>query len=287
MNRQKVRTPQFCIITPIAYLEQYASQSSMHLVLAHLVDTNEQYASFYASRNELKIIDNGAYELGESYPPEKLIELGHKCKAHVIVLPDYPGQPWMKTRTAAEKLIPEIKQAGFKSMYVPQAEVGNLRDWIASYIWAYANPDIDMIGVSILACPNALPHIPRSYARVVMTQLLIEKGAFCFKKYHHFLGLNSGVNLEIPALIRMGALDSCDSSNPVWSALNGHKYTDTTESYLPVTKDHLREVNFDEPLTHSSYIHNMIQHNIDMTLKLFDNNNNKENNNVFRPESSD
>ena len=33
--------PKFCIITPTEYLERYASQSSMHLVLAHLVDTDE------------------------------------------------------------------------------------------------------------------------------------------------------------------------------------------------------------------------------------------------------
>jgi len=63
----------------------------MHLVLAHLVDEDKAYASFYASRKEFKIMDNGAFELGESYDPTKLIELGTKCKADAIVLPDYPN----------------------------------------------------------------------------------------------------------------------------------------------------------------------------------------------------
>ena len=58
--------PQFCIITPTAYLHRYASQSSMHLVLAHLVDMDEEYANFYAERGEFKIMDNGAFELGQS-----------------------------------------------------------------------------------------------------------------------------------------------------------------------------------------------------------------------------
>ena len=47
---ERNKQPQFCIITPTAYCEPYASRSSMHLVLAHLVDTDEQYADFYARR---------------------------------------------------------------------------------------------------------------------------------------------------------------------------------------------------------------------------------------------
>ena len=109
LNRNK--NPQFCIITPTKYLEWYAAQSSMHLVLAHLVDKDEEYADFYANRTEYKIMDNGAFELGESYAPEKLIELGKKCKANAIVLPDYPGQPALKTVDAAARLIPEVKAA--------------------------------------------------------------------------------------------------------------------------------------------------------------------------------
>ncbi len=64
--------PEFCIITPTKYLDGYASQSSMHLVLAHLVDADVEYEDFYLQRDEFKIMDNGAFERGESYPPEKL-----------------------------------------------------------------------------------------------------------------------------------------------------------------------------------------------------------------------
>jgi len=263
------KNPQFCIITPTAYLEQYASQSSMHLVLAHLVDTDEQYANFYAGRSEFKIMDNGAFELGESYAPDKLIELAHKCKADAIVLPDYPFRESKHTVLAAKDLCFDVKQQGFKTMFVPQSKTGDIEDWIAAYTWAADNDDIDIIGMSILGVPNAIPHIHTSYARVVMTQILIERGLFNFDKYHHYLGLNAGPGLEMPSLIRMGVLDSCDSSGPVWAGLMGHEYSYTTDSLQSVSKVKAH-VQFDYPWTQDMATKDRIQKNVDMTLELFD-----------------
>ena len=68
---------QFCIITPISYLD-YAAWSQTHLVLAHLVDESEEYAEFYHQRSlfgEYIMMDNSAYELKEPYSPTKLLEL--------------------------------------------------------------------------------------------------------------------------------------------------------------------------------------------------------------------
>ena len=262
------KNPQFCIIAPTAYLERYASQSSMHLVLAHLVDVDEVYADFYASRNEFKIMDNGAFELGQSYDPTKLIELGIRCKADAIVLPDYPGQPASKTVGASSALIDPVKDAGFKTMFVPQSEVGDLDDWIKGYIWASETPSIDIIGMSILAVPNAIPHIHKAYARVVMTQILIERGIFNFNKYHHYLGLNSGPRLEIPSLINLGALDSCDSSGPVWAGILGRPYEEDTDS-LSLRSKIKTEVDFNYPMTDDFATLSYIQGNIDSTLNLF------------------
>jgi len=263
---ERNKTPQFCIITPTAYLEWYAAQSSMHLVLAHLVDTDEKYAQFYASRKEFKIMDNGAFELGESYAPEKLIALAHKCKADAIVLPDYPGQPGGRTIEAAVKLIPDVKSAGFKTMFVPHAEVGNWDGFVDTYSWASYNSDIDIIGMSILALPNALPQIDRSFARVVGTAMLRQINAFNLTKYHHYLGLNAGPALEIPSLIRMKALDSCDSSGPVWAGICGTWYTKGADSYQPVKKI-TKHVDFNYPVMSDNHL--AIQNNIDLTLSLF------------------
>ena len=279
------KSPQFGIITPTAYLERFASQSKMHLVLAQHVDTDEVYSDFYASRNELKIMDNGAHELHESYNPDKLIELGKKCKADVIVLPDYPFESASKTIGASSALIDPVKDAGFKTMFVPQSQKGDIEDWINGYIWGVETPSIDLIGMSILGIPNAIPHIHIAYARVVMTQILIERGIFNFDKYHHYLGLNAGPKLEIPSLINMGAMDSCDSSGPVWAGICSHRYATKTDSLQSISKIK-KHVDFDYPLVKDDETLDSIQHNIDLTLGLFDNKNNKEDD-VYQSEDSD
>lgn len=270
-----VTKPSPCFITPTAYLEKYASQSNNHLCLAHIVDRDPVYADFYkkmSDRGDLVIMDNSAFELLEPYSPDKLFELGKKCGAHALVLPDYPFKKGEVTIEAAKKYIPIFKGAGFKTFFVPQSETGDLEDYIATYKWAAENPDVDVIGCSILGMPNALPNIPKAYARVVMTQLLIDRGIFNFDKHHHYLGLNAGPNLELPALLKMGALDTTDSSGAFWFGLNGHKYSKTLDSYT-IVKELVRPVDFNEPWHKSPAIHEAIQNNIDLTKELFDINN--------------
>ncbi len=261
--------PSFCVIAPTAYLPQFGRHSFSHLVLAHLVDTDAEYSEYYAQDRGFKIMDNGAFELGESYAPEKLISLGQQCNAQAIVLPDYPFQPAVKTINAGQKLVEQVHDAGFYTMFVPQSKTGELEDWIEGYRWASENDDIDIIGMSILGVPNAIPHIPTCYARVVLTQILIERGLFNFNKYHHYLGLNAGPALEIPPLIKMNALDSCDSSNPVWMAIMGHRYTPRADSFLSVSKVK-KEVDFSYPLTKDQQVLEDINNNIRMTIDLFD-----------------
>lgn len=263
--------PSFCFITPTAYVANFASQSNTHLVLAHLVENDQRYADLYkgfSDAGDLVICDNSAYELKEPYSPEKLIELGRKCGASVIVLPDYPFQPASKTIEAARKFTPIFKDAGFGTFFVPQSKRGDTADWIEAYEWAATNISIDMIGMSILGIPNAIPWCDPSYARVVMTQMLIDRGLFNFNKHHHYLGLNSGPALEIPSLIRMNALNTIDSSGPVWAAILGHEYTSNADSYQMVSKLKM-PVLFDYPMTKDPATLERIQHNIHLTKDLF------------------
>lgn len=265
------KEPGFGIIAPVAYLHQYASQSNFHLALAHLVDTNAEYAKFYrkmSERGDFIIMDNGAYELGKSYEPKKLITLAKAIEACALVLPDYPGEPAEKTINAAQEMYKDIKDEQLFTFFCPQGKIGDLEDWINAYMWASQQDWIDMIGMSILGIPNALPHIAKPYVRVVMTQILIERKIFAHYKYHHYLGLNAGPNLELPSLIRMGALNSCDSSGPVWAGICGHSYTLAADSFQSTRKID-KHVDFDYPLTNSSHVRQAIQTNIDMTLSLF------------------
>lgn len=263
-------TKRFCVITPTAYLERFATRSDAHLILAHLVEEDENYTSFYRSSKAkgLKIMDNGAFELGESYDPNELIRLGKNVGADAIVLPDYPFQSATRTIRGAMDWAEAIKEAGFYTMFVPQSKTGDLEDWIECYRWGAENDLIDIMGMSILGMPNAIPHVHVAYARVVLTQILIERGIFNFNKYHHYLGLNSGPALEIPTLLQMNALDSCDSSNPVWMGICGHRYSTNTDSYLHVSKVK-KEVEFDYPMTKDPTTLENIENNVSLTLELF------------------
>jgi len=261
--------PAFCIIAPTAYLDAYSGMSGTHLVLAHLVDTDVAYCNYYAQRSKAGdriIMDNGAFELGQSYDPSKLIDLGKACGAHMLVLPDYPDASMEKTKAAAEKYAPVFRSCSFQTMYVPHAEIGNWDDWISSYIWAKYNPQIDAIGMSILNIPNALPHIDPAFVRVVATAMLGDH--FAKNKYHHYLGLNAGPALEIPSLLRMGVLNSCDSSGPVWAGICGHEYSQSCDSYQAVKKIK-KHVDFAYPMTKDQATKTRIFNNIILTLGLF------------------
>lgn len=263
-----VTKPTFCVIAPTKYLPLYGNVGGAHLSLAHLVDADPEYASFYKEQaTGFQIMDNSAFELLEPYSPEKLVELGRKCGAQAIVLPDHPFKPWNVTVEAAEKWIPFFKEAGFKTFFVPQSETGDLEGYIKAYDWAVNNPDVDIIGMSILGIPNAIPHIHKAYARVVMAQILKDRG-YQFEKHHHWLGLNSGPALEIPSLLKMGVLDTCDSSNPVWMAIIGHRYCPNTDSYLAVNKAKFH-VDFNCKMYNDEQIHDNIKHNLRLTMGLY------------------
>lgn len=263
--------PSFCYITPIALLEPYARYSKTHLVLAHLVDKSSEYADFYKqcrAAGDYIMMDNGAYELLGSYDPDKLLSLAERCGANAIVLPDYPFQHSKVTIQAAEKFAPIFKDAGYDNFFVPQSKVGDLEDWIWAYEWAAHNELIDILGISILGVPNALPNVDPTYARVVMMQLLLDRELFADDKHHHFLGLNSGPRTEIPSLIRMGVLNTVDSSNPVWTAVLGHQYCDNTDSLLTVKKPKM-PVDFFMHYPKDQATLDRIAHNCEMTNKLF------------------
>lgn len=278
--------PQFCAIAPILYSDLAFNRKS-HLVLAHLIDSERytghekelsaRYTAFIKSEADAGsfiMMDNSAYELKEPYAPEKLMTLATLCGAHAIVLPDYPFCPAAKTIEAAKKFAPIFKENGFKTFFVPQSKRGDVDDWVEAYDWA-ANDEghdlVDIIGISILGVPNALPNIDPSFARVVMMQRLLDDRIFNSNKHHHFLGLNAGPGLEIPSLLRMRVLDTIDSSGPVWAGICGHRYNVDSDSLQQVRKL-TSPVDFFLPRSKDESTIKRITYNIQLTDELFSGN---------------
>jgi len=224
----------FCHIAPTAHLHELVGPRKAHLALAHLVEADDEYASFYkAVSGSNVILDNSAFEMYKQgkpmYNPDKLIAMGQKINANYIVMSDYPGECGLKTITAAIEQASKFKDKGFKTFFVPQSEIGDIEDYISTFAWAVSSPLVDYIGVSILGVPNAYGvesgnKLQRYVSRTRMMRELKRRGilALCSanRKKIHFLGMVDGPN-EIDNLGLLSKhIDTWDSSAAVWCGLN-------------------------------------------------------------------
>lgn len=236
----------FCHISPTKHLKTFCQDQKVHLVLAHLIESDEEYRRFYKHVQGVKILDNSAFEMYKQNKPmfdgDKLIALGQMIDANYIVLSDYPGENWMKTRDAAIKLIPQFKAAGFKTFYVPQSQIGDLAGYMENWIWALRNEDIDLIGLSILGAPNAFAvekdnNLQRFMSRWWILKILQRNDILDMDSNHnhdkiHCLGMVDGPN-EIELLSEFhDYIYSWDSSSAIWAGLNDIEYDGTPTGLL-------------------------------------------------------
>lgn len=235
----------FCHITPTPHLRDFTVGKTSHLLLAHLVETDETYANWYANKEggATYILDNSAFEMYKQgrpmYPSNKLIEMGQQVRADYIVMSDYPNEHSSKTIEAAIELGPKFKDAGFGTFFVPQSRIGDIEDYIASFAWAASSPHVDYIGVSILGVPNAYGvekgnKLQRFMSRWHMMTELENRGILSLaahnRKKIHFLGMVDGPN-EISLCHPRFHIDTWDSSAAVWAGLNGISF-DTSPTGL-------------------------------------------------------
>lgn len=250
----------FCHITPTKYLDLFAAGRSHHLVLAHLVEQDPQYANWYANLSEdpntTIIMDNSAFEMVKQgrpmYPSDNLLEMGKKVKADYIVMSDYPGEPHEKTIEAAIELGPIFHREGFGTFFVPQAEIGDIEGVMESFRWAATSDLVDYIGVSILTAPNMFGvergnNLQRFLSRWKLMQMLEGQGILDIVKDRgkkmHFLGMVDGPN-EIALVSKwLDYIDTWDSSAAVWAALCNIEF-DNSPTGLINGKNEI-EVDFD------------------------------------------
>lgn len=273
--------PSFCHIAPTPHLDDFCQGRSTHLLLAHLVEEDEQYREWYKKEKERNpstvfILDNSAFELYKRnlpmFPSEKLVDLGKEVSADYIVMSDYPGQSSSVTIESAEKLGPIFKKHGFGTFYCPQSQVGDLPDLVSGFAWGFASELVDYIGVSILAIPNAYGveknnKLQRFLARWhflnssdVRWEFVDNLDAWTPKKIH-LLGMVDGPN-EIHLLQDwLPYIDSWDSSAAIWAGLNGIEF-DGSPSGL-VDGKFEKEVDFSTHVTDQSLIEKAYK-NIDL-----------------------
>ena len=251
----------FCHIATTPLLSHFCSHQTHHLLLAHLVEDDVQYSSWYRNRsnstNWSYILDNSAFEMYKQgrpmYPSNKLIQMGNEVKADYIVMSDYPNEPGSKTIKAAEELAPKFRAAGFGTFFVPQSVIGDIEDYIATFAWAAASPLVDYIGVSILGVPNAFGvekdnKLQRYISRYTMMCELNRRGILRMaernRKKIHFLGMVDGPN-EIELCASQFHIDTWDSSAAIWAGLNGIEFDNSPTGLINGKFEKEVDFNFD------------------------------------------
>lgn len=250
----------FMHIAPTKYMSML--RWDQQLLLAHLIDEDKDYAAAagvgprhpdslvnaaigvpdsYPQKTEGRIMDNSAFEMYQRglpmFDPQKLMELGDRCGAATLVLPDYPGEAGRKTIDAAKQYIPLFKERRFETFFVPQSIVGDTEDYIDTFAWAAIQPGVDVIGVSCIGVPNAFGvynnPVQQYNARAEMLRILEYRGILDLVERNgkrlHILGMLDGPN-EIRLLapwIASGLIGSWDSSAAVWAAINGIEFDNT------------------------------------------------------------
>lgn len=269
---------EFCHIAPIEFLDLVENHKT-HLTLAHLVDTSEEYTSFYkrlkTHEKATIIMDNSAFEMYKQgkpmLTPAKVIETAQLVKADYVVMSDYPAEHSSRTIEAAINLAPLFHKQGYGTFFCPQSKIGDKEDLISAFDWASTSKHVDYIGVSILAVPNAYRverdnKLQRFVARYMFMQELKQRGILDRIKDNgkkvHFLGMVDGPN-EIKLMSPFKQyIDTWDSSAGVWLGLNGGKFDGSPTGIYEGKFE--KEVDFN--LKHSDVLldnYNLAKYNID------------------------
>lgn len=278
---------EFCHIVPTNYIP-IVDGHKRHLVLAHLVEKNHKYVDNYLNikhQDTTFIMDNSAFEMFKlnkpMFDPDKLIDLGNKIKADIIVLPDYPREDYQKTIDQCEKYIDTFKSAGFGVMFVPQSRLGDLQGYIECVKYGLNNKKIDIVGLSILGCPTALGLQENTYGVSNSRQYKLQRYKSRFQILNelnnnglltenainrfHCLGMADGPK-EIKLLCQFSKyIQSWDTSSAAWHGINGVLF-DQSETGLingKIESEVDFDVNFDDNnisniRTNIKYIDNLV-----------------------------
>lgn len=223
---------QIGIITPTKYLEEFATKSRYHLVLAHMVEGNSTYRDFYKSmseRGDFITLDNSSYEMGDDiYTANDLIELAHLVGAQEVMAPEeYPdGEATVKKVEAFMKGFTDKKLSVFATIHG--------KDFADAYVCFHkcVGLGVDTIGFScrldfrIFEQPyneHDGDSLQRSNVRMAFIRQVYHR-AMGMKVCYHLLGLNHP--WELLFYRGMNLIRSHDSSGPFQAGYLGSSFKD-------------------------------------------------------------
>lgn len=248
------------IIAPTNLLDSCARLSSYHLVLAHEYLNNEEYRNFYNERSDFGdeiILDNGAFENGESLLASALLEIAKELKPTTVIMPDFRFD-MVSTIKATQMAVDIFGNTNMRLMGVPQGN--SLEEVIMCYKQLLELQEIDSIGIyeEIGEVTGLGTRI--DFCNYLEVNKLIDKSI-----YYHALGMEENIS-DALALNQFKWLEGIDSAKPVVYGLhtmsvinpeNFIKYPHRPNGYFELTDI-------------SKNVQNICKHNCEFLLKAFE-----------------
>lgn len=262
-------------ITPTPWIKKYGSQSDFILALAHLLPSGGGSQGSWEYEKEVKatglpiLLDNGLFEKHTPEPVKSLIDKAVAIGAHTFFAPDYLFDTKM-TQIELDHTIALNKyyNTGIKIGAVVQAN--NSADYKQQLLDFNANPDVDLIGLSILSIPESFEAILCEYniteSRIHLMKWMLEYGKEnnIQWKNMHLLGLGNSFADVMFAAENCPFIISNDTSCAFQSGYKNKRLTENLEVPGGKVKD---KVEFGlQYLTES--MQDDIQFNIDIIKSL-------------------
>lgn len=228
------------VIAPVPLLEKYATQSTFHMVLAHLVLECPEYRAFYSERGsqgEYLLLDNGIVEKGEPLPMRDIVAAADMVGADEIILPDALFNADRTLLGAAEAML-WLEEQGllgkYKLMAAPHGHTPS--DWLRCFGALAAQPVISVIGISKFTESLVPAREGRLSGREAIVDALDLLGLRCNGKEYHLLGIHGDPLEVLRCAQRYPWIRSIDSCIAVLSGQHGVRFPDPLRGAAPYAR---------------------------------------------------
>lgn len=193
----------FSFEIPIHSLEKLDSEQDYLFILGHHLE-NQKYFDYCKNSKKFKILDNSAYELGESIPPKKLLEYAILLNVNVIILPDKIYD--LKRSEQLEKIFfDELTKTKYKFKLMKVVCGDNIDEYLENLIKSAKNKKYDILGLS-QSRNNLTPNL--SFCMKYLTTKVKD-----FNKDIHLLGMTTP--FEIIEAKQWKQIKTVDTGRPI------------------------------------------------------------------------
>jgi hypothetical protein len=210
------------VISPTAFLEDYAAMSNYHLVLAHVYEEDMAYREFYkraVKSGDFVMLDNSAYELGAAVSIEKLLDVIEDLQPTALFLPDvrFDMHATLKQAESALKELSEKYSGEMMKFAVPQGK--NLEEVVACY------RELQQMGIDGFGLYEEIGQVAGFKNRPEFLAYMEREGLVDTNKYYHCLGMEEDTSL-IKEIAKFDWVSGIDSAKPVVYGLYGIAFSE-------------------------------------------------------------